>query len=349
MGNKKDERVGLSHTMRSRMFGCERKALLGGLMRLRPREEKAALRMGTLFDKLATGQIEIEDMEDIYNKRIDESQNYEEWKEVVILRSLFRLYEERFPRFREEDSNKVFSHHIYSPTGRPHARVKAVGECDGIDGNTLIERKTTGLTIEQRVANIARDNQLRGYVKGAQSLGKAIHEVSYRVVRKPRLRQKKNEGWPEFLQRIEESIAADPESYIGEAKMTIDERFVFGFHQHLWEAARRFNDMLMRGRNHCIGQLRNPKKPTGKALSNGYGLTGLTIVNEAVNASPSGKAMAASTYETLATMYPQNTDRCGDYGGCDFLPICSNPFNVDPFADYKCQSHMNPELAHVQK
>lgn len=342
--SRKDDRIGLSHTMRARMFGCERKALLAGLMRLRPTEEKSALRMGTLFDRMATGQITVQEMQHIYNRRIDQTQDYEEWREAVILRALFKLYKDKFPDFESEDSNLVFSHDICSPNGRPHPRIKAVGECDGIDGQTLIERKTTGLTIEQRVANIARDNQLRGYVFGGRSLGRTISAISYRVVRKPRLRQKKNEQWPEFLARIESAVADDPESYIGEALMTIDESFTRGFHRHLWEAARRFNDLLMRGRKACVGELRNPSKPSGQALSNGYALTGFTVINESNMGDRTGQAMAVSTFENLAAMYPQNTERCGDYGGCDFLPICSRPYDIEPFAQFECMKHMNPEL-----
>lgn len=346
-----DDRVGLSHTMRSRVFGCERKALLGGLMRLRSSREKPALRMGTLFDQMATGRLTIAEMEKIYNDRIDESGDYEEWKEAVVLRALFRLYKKAYPDFETEESNLRFEHSILSPSGKEHHRVKAVGEIDGMDiirsRWVMIERKTTGLTIEQRVANIPRDNQLRGYVLGAESFGRKVREISYRVVRKPRLRQKKHEDWATFLVRVEAAIDADAESYCGTATMKIDERFTIGFKMHLWEAARRFNDLLMRGRDLWVGDVARMPKPTGKYLSAGFGISGATMVNEAHNGTPSGQGIAVSSFERLAEKYPQNTDRCGDYGGCDFLPICANAFKIDPFTEFDCLSSMNPELENV--
>ena len=337
------DRVGLSFTMRSRMFGCERKALLGGLMRLSSKADKPALRMGRWFDRIATGAATVDEMEARFNKLIDDGADAEIWKEVVVIRALFKLYEDRFPDFETEDSNLVFSHPILSPTGNPHPRIEAVGEADGIEGTTLIERKTTGLTIAQRVEHIGRDNQLRGYVTGARSLGRKINSVSYRVVRKPRLRQRQKEDWVSFLTRIEDAIREDPDSHIGERKMMVGDAYTAGFQSHLWEAARRFNDMLMRGKDRCVGET-GETKLTGRFLSDGYALTSLNIVQDAASSDSHAKTRAGKMYESLAEKYPQNTDRCGDYGGCDFIAICSAYGDVEPFNLFRCKSYLNPEL-----
>jgi len=330
-------KVVLTHTMRTRMFTCERKALLGGLMGFRETKRKPAFRLGTNFDRLSGRTASLQEVAgeyfDLVDAAVEEQDRDELLREFRVVEALAQLYDEVFPPGKEERSNLKFRHPILSPSGRAHPRIEAGGELDGFseeDGGTLIERKTTGLTLDQRGRFLGTDNQLKAYVFGAkEGLGLVASRISYRIARKPRLRQKKNESSSEFSERVVESIASSPTEYMGEARLPTDWRQTQGFRLHLWESARRFNDLLMRAR-----KVTRPLSLSGSDLLESFRSEGLW--NEVQEDS--------GTRDKLIELYPCNSSACSDYGGCEFFDFCSTSDTSFLSSRFSRSRFLNPEL-----
>ena len=267
----KRKRALLSYSQRVRMSNCERKAALEGLLCLAPQKKSKALRFGSLFDKRVTDQISSDDVDRIYKGAEQEAETLAESDslhvEYATLKSLCERWEGFF-KTEGEQNNIRFTHPILTPAGRPHALVEAGGEIDGYcpRSRTLVERKTTGLTIAQRVQNLKVDGQLRSYFFAAEGMGKTVVQVAYRVARKPRLRQKQSETVQEFVSRIVNDILDPSKEYVGEVVLPLvymgnQDGFrplLPSFQIELHESARRFEDMLRRGSKKSGGD------PTGR-------------------------------------------------------------------------------------
>lgn len=81
----------------------------------------------------------------------------------------------------------------------------------------VVEHKSTSSTIESDGEDywqkLFMDPQLSMYMIGAATLGYQCEEAMYDVVRKPSIRQGKNETEDVYIERFKEDVAANPRSY----------------------------------------------------------------------------------------------------------------------------------------
>lgn len=108
------------------------------------------------------------------------------------------------------------------------------------DGIWLMENKTKSRVDEEAIlASLPFDLQTMLYVHALQKhTGRDVAGILYNVIRRPLLRQKKNESPSEYLLRIEEDIVARPEHYFMRWKVDLVAQDVVDW------VARSFNPIL---------------------------------------------------------------------------------------------------------
>ena len=123
-----------------------------------------------------------------------------------------------YPKFRVVDAEKFLRTNL--------TRHTLIGICDGIaDDGSIVEHKTTSMDITEAYEyNLLWDEQILAYMAltGAR-------KVYYTVIRKPTIRQKKNESEEEFFNRMVEWYDSDTDSKIRLLEITRSDEEVHEF------------------------------------------------------------------------------------------------------------------------
>lgn len=107
---------------------------------------------------------------------------------------------------------------------------KLIGRVDGIaDDNHLVEHKTTSINLtDEYEYELQWDEQILAYM-----LATGTRKVWYTVIRKPTIRQKKNESDEEFFTRMCQWYDEDTDSKVRLMEITRTDEEVMDFEKHL--------------------------------------------------------------------------------------------------------------------
>ena len=153
-------------------------------------------------------------------------------------------------------------------TGAPSTRHIFAGVFDGVflpdelgaqaQEVRLLEMKTTSRLDADYLRRLALDPQISAYCLAASAkYGVPGREVVYRVVRKPSIRQRKNESPEEFADRVSADYLERPEFYFAEEIVTRTDAQLERWHHEMWESHRRVmrlenGGMSVRNTQHCL-------------------------------------------------------------------------------------------------
>lgn len=152
-----------------------------------------------------------------------------------------------FPKFKVKAVEEWFEH----PFGKHHT---LVGRVDGVaEDGYLVEHKTTSADdLEKYEYDLQWDEQILAYM-----LGYGVRKMWYTVVKKPTIRQKKNETEEEFFDRMCKWFDEDTENKIRVIEITRTDEEIEEFEKHLealtdmMENAETDDTFLYRNPLHC--------------------------------------------------------------------------------------------------
>jgi len=134
------------------------------------------------------------------------------------------------------------------------ASVRVRGKLDGAyedrKGNLfLFETKTKGQIDSGAITStLGLDLQVNLYAWALeQQLKEPVRGVRYNVIRRPGLRQKKNEDLPEFLERVKDDVQARPDHYFMRFEVSLDDEDTLRWRES-------FAQMLMQFRSWAEGK-----------------------------------------------------------------------------------------------
>jgi len=158
---------------------------------------------------------------------------------------------------------------IVSPWTRKRSRsLRLAGKIDCISQRGLRlfidEYKTAGEEIDAGAEYWSRlrfDQQISIYMLAARAMGHAVESVMYDVVRKPCIRQRKNESVQDYRQRLHDDIRERPDWYYQRKEIARTDADLAEVRRDLWTQAEQLLDMRRNGRwyrnvnamncNHC--------------------------------------------------------------------------------------------------
>lgn len=208
----------LSHSSISTQLNCLRRYEFERVHRLEPISRPRPLGMGSAFQKA----IEMQDpnagaallREGV--RILDQSDEDKLRVEETIVAAAARLYLDRWPADDREQREYEYRVRLRSPyTGRPSNTFDLLGYADGIIDCggylELVENKFVGQISEVSVRKLPLDRQVSLACYGLwRATGKVVRTVHYRFVKKPSIRQKKDETLEQYLERVQQDYA-DPE------------------------------------------------------------------------------------------------------------------------------------------
>jgi len=131
-------------------------------------------------------------------------------------------------------------------------------EWPGSDRPVLLEIKTTSRLDSAYLERLDLDWQVSAYLAVAQVVYNApVNEMVYRVVRKPSIRQRKDETVDGFAERLYEDYRSRPEFYFEEVVITRTDRQIERWLYEAWEVHERIlrverGGMTVRNPAHCL-------------------------------------------------------------------------------------------------
>jgi len=98
----------------------------------------------------------------------------------------------------------------------------------------LVEHKTAGQLDANYIAKLPLDNQIQHYALAEKKrTGQAPDEVLYNIVKKSQLRQRQNETFEEYLNRIETEYLNNPSAYYYREILTISDKMLARYEEEL--------------------------------------------------------------------------------------------------------------------
>jgi len=159
----------------------------------------------------------------------------------VIVEAMVRGAMEMWSPFENGKRELKFEIPIINPkTGRPSKSFRLAGKTDELaqleDGSWwIVEYKTASQIGQAYIDRLDLDSQITTYIYGLQrQLGIHISGVFYRVVRKPSIRQGKNETLEQFRQRIIEDYQTRKDFYFTELQLYRSQEDLKEFEEELW-------------------------------------------------------------------------------------------------------------------
>lgn len=128
---------------------------------------------------------------------------------------------------------------INPDSGRASRSIQLAGKADSLihrNGQSIVvEEKTTGQISEVDIRKLPLDQQVMNEVVNLE-LSRNIHvsEVWYRYIRKPSIRQKKDETVQQFCDRLEQDYIDRPEFYFLEERLIYDSSQLLEYSRGLW-------------------------------------------------------------------------------------------------------------------
>jgi hypothetical protein len=349
----------LTHTKRRDFKNCRRYYLHRHLMHLAPRMQKRGRSRGTifgnvLFDVLEAGEEgilraadppgeertepvgwdaalfwfirdrvneEIEELRD--NGNLDAARLAELDVDEVKLRVMVFKYVERYGIDTRRELE--FDLPLYNPaTGRTSRAFRRGGKVDGVakiasERVRIIEDKFVQQIQRVMIDRLPLDEQASEYVDAFMAVGWDA-EVWYRHTRWPGINPKSPKEYKtkadypgETMEEFEERLLED-----------VDERPEFYFDQQILYFPREHLDDYRAGR-------------WGTAQE-------IIAARRVFRQNSSGEPGAVSS--VLATTFPMNPSRCWEYGGCEFIPLCTKQEGA---IDLYVEVEDNPELTRGKK
>lgn len=214
-----------------------------------------------LLDKLYSGKFNIKKLKGIYLRRILKTliKNYEkenahdlvginkqDWEnEKAIAQVMMEIYCEvyrlDFIKKKFIDVEKEITFDLMTEFGKVILRMKMDGRyTNKLKEKINLEHKTAGRINELNLMKrLSYDFQNLFYMFGSTAHYKeGTDKISYNVIRKPQIRQKKTESLKEFMNRLSEDVALRPEFYFMRFEIPYTEQDLFNFRmefQHLTE------------------------------------------------------------------------------------------------------------------
>jgi hypothetical protein len=202
----------LSHTMVSSLLNCQRKFEFQYVERIEPIARKAALELGKAFQKgielndPAKGAEYLREHAPMSTSQADEDKLR---LEEAIVHAGAKLYLSRWPAPEGEQREFEYRVRLRNPeTGMPSQTFDLLGYADGVKDKGahlgLVENKFVGQIGEVSVRKLPLDRQVSLACYGLwRATGKKVREIEYRFIRKPSIKQKKDETLDQFIARLE--------------------------------------------------------------------------------------------------------------------------------------------------
>ena len=257
---------------------CRRAFYYRRVEELALRYESVSRGVGSAVHKgLETGNTEeaLRLFDDIFPGDQEEADKLETNRAIVqaMLEGYFDLYGKGWDG--EYHPEKQFEISIINPaSGATSRSYRLAGKVDGLlkqDGRWwLVEYKTAGMIDKNYIDKLMLDQQLTTYIYALQRQEQIkISGVIYRMLRKPSIRQRKNETIGQFIERLTQDYKDRPEFYFFEEQLYRSQEDLDEFEREIWDITQ---DLL-------------------KCRREG--------------------------------LWYRNTSRCKDWGGCEYLPLCT--------------------------
>jgi hypothetical protein len=245
-GTDTADRDCLSHTRLGVFLSCQEKFRWKYVERLEPAVKSAPLTMGAAFahatetgDPQAGYDMLVEERDALAieyggNPWIVVPTDQDAQLQATIVLAASTAYLERFgTRARREVE---YRQRIRNPiTGYPSRSFDVMARVDGIDGDVLIEDKLVSKVeaATERTLLLDRQTTLGRYLHW-RCTGETIREVRYRKTRKPQIKQRQNESFDAYCERIIDDYATRPEFYIFEWVLFRDSDDFLRLEHELW-------------------------------------------------------------------------------------------------------------------
>lgn len=262
---------GITQSILSTWLGC-RQAARFYLDGWRSDAPKRALQFGSLMHKLleayyTTGdpvEYVFDSIEDRWRKKAVEAGDDLQQVEMDLCLSRV-LFQEYVKYYRAKDAKKEWLE-LEGVFDVDFNGYRLRGMTDGVykqgKGTWILETKTASRIDEETLSDALLFNfQNLFYIVAKQiQLGKPVKGVLYNIIRKPSLRQKKNEPIGEFMQRIAEDVAARPDWYFVRFEIVYTRKRIKQFKDELQSKLGEF-ELWVRGKlptykneNTCVGR-----------------------------------------------------------------------------------------------
>lgn len=165
------------------------------------------------------------------------------------IRSMLTGYFATFAPFEEHKPETEFSFVLTKP--RSKRKVIIAGKIDDIvqleDGQWLVEYKTASSIDKGYIDRLYVDTQISLYMLAAQKLGYKPKGIIYRVLKKPQIRQKKDETVEAYLFRMAADYMARPDFYFYEERLYRTTKDLKQFENELWLETKQADEAAKKG------------------------------------------------------------------------------------------------------
>lgn len=330
----------LTHTKRRDFKNCNRYYLHRHLMHLSPRIQKRGRRKGSIFGnmifdvqdtnlRLTPGLLDddttlwefiLVGVEKAYDELRESGLPVEVLEELDVEEIKMKVMVYAYIKKYGVDPRREIEFNLPLRNPRTGATSRAFRLGGKIDGATIVAPKTAEIIEDKLVAQIQKvmidrlplDDQATGYVDAFLEMGWDAR-VAYRHTRWPQSEPRKEKIPPEFTPGGKPSKAkyVPPESndeFLNRLlKDVMEDRPEFYFdEQHLWFPYDHLDD-FRRGRWGTAQQILAGQRTYRRVGNN------LPILYEA---------------------FPMNPSRCWEYGGCEFIPLCTKQEGAEDLYEF---------------
>lgn len=191
---------------------CRRAWQFKYVERLEPVQKAESLETGTNYHEL---------LEYLYSHGTLDGVEENNSKELAMACAYWKYI---YPKFKVKAIEEWFE----KPFGKNHHVF--IGRVDGVaEDGSLVEHKTTGLdNLDEYEYNLQWDEQILAYMYGY-----GVRKMHYTIIKKPTIRQKKNESDEEFFNRMCEWYDEDTNNKIRVVEITRTDEEINEFEKHL--------------------------------------------------------------------------------------------------------------------
>lgn len=323
------EKMHISNSMINTFAKCKRLFFYSYVLRLKQKKTPKPFLLGTFFGQgldefYEKGSIDIQNIIDLYNQEVEKLFSYLQPEEVdsyekqsAILEGLLtgyqNVYANDFKKYKYIAHEKEFSFPIVAVSNNVNRDYWYAGKIDLLLQNKktgtdiLVEHKTASIVDSRYIQKLSLDSQITGYILGAQSLGLKVKDIIYNINKKSRLRIKKTESMPEYINRIIDDYESRP-------------------HEHFFRE--------------------NLKRSGAELKSFSRELEHKVIdIDFLINKADTCKSKDIKSL--LPFFYKSESHCMNNFGACPYLEVCSGKGGCDEFllnADFEAQE-LNPELS----
>jgi len=211
----------ISHTRVALARGCWQKYKFKYIDKLDPIRKTTALTLGRVvheaFELYYNGSTDAECLTHIIKSYDDQLLTAElaDHEDLNVAKYTAAGMWQNYPHKRLDDFTRIAPEEKFRVRVAPG--VWFVGRVDGLvekDGKLWIrEVKTTGLDDRQMAGRMRTSGQATGYVFGVRAAGLPIEGVMYDVIKKPRIRKRRDETNTDFCQRLMSEFQWFPDKY----------------------------------------------------------------------------------------------------------------------------------------